>query len=321
MIVEAVGNGNWIGGFYKDGTPFPDKNNLTLSTVPAGNGSTQWMISYQVDGNTHDAVLYGSIGGINLNDLSGNLSEIRFYIRDAQGNRNIFRTIRDINVDVQAFMGSTWATLMAGSDVLVGGSLNDRLEGFAGNDSLLGGGGDDTLVGGGGHDTIDGGDGNDTLILSSFPTSVTALSNGRWRLDTVDGSVTVQNIENVQIQGQPVMPISQLLAGQGMVILSTAASGAEGDQGATALTFTVLRYGDVQNAASVGWSLEGSGSNPASGSDFLVDVLPSGTVSFAAGETSRAITVNVAADRAAELNEGFTVTLSGAQVVGAVVLD
>ncbi|WP_353861984.1 FG-GAP-like repeat-containing protein [Azospirillum formosense] len=207
-------------------------------------------------------------------------------------------------------MGSTWATLMAGSDVLVGGSLNDRLEGFAGNDSLLGGGGGDTLVGGGGHDTIDGGDGDDTLILSSFPTSVTALGNGRWRLDTVDGSVTVQNIENVQIQGQPVMPISQLLAGQGMVILSTAASGAEGDQGATALTFTVLRYGDVQNAASVGWSLEGSGSNPASGSDFLGDVLPSGTVSFAAGETSKTITVMVAGDQTVEADKHFTVSLS-----------
>jgi serralysin len=39
-------------------------------------------------------------------------------------------------------------------------------------------------------------------------------------------------------------------------------------------------------------------------------VLPSGTVSFAAGETSKTITINVAGDLADEANEGFTVTLT-----------
>ena len=38
--------------------------------------------------------------------------------------------------------------------------------------------------------------------------------------------------------------------------------------------------------------------------------LPSGTVSFAAGETSKTITVNVAGDTIVEPDEGFTVTLS-----------
>ena len=39
-------------------------------------------------------------------------------------------------------------------------------------------------------------------------------------------------------------------------------------------------------------------------------MLPSGTVSFAAGQTSQTITVNVAGDTVVEPDQGFTVTLS-----------
>ena len=38
--------------------------------------------------------------------------------------------------------------------------------------------------------------------------------------------------------------------------------------------------------------------------------MPTGTVSFAAGETSKLVTINVAGDTTVEANEGFTVTLS-----------
>ena len=75
-------------------------------------------------------------------------------------------------------------------------------------------------------------------------------------------------------------------------------------------TFTITRTGDTGSAHSVSWSLAGSGANPASASDFVGNVLPSGTVSFAAGETSKTITVNVAGDTVVESDEGFTVTLS-----------
>ena len=61
---------------------------------------------------------------------------------------------------------------------------------------------------------------------------------------------------------------------------------------------------------SVSWSLAGSGANPASASDFVGGALPSGTVSFAAGETSKTIAVNVSGDTVVESDEGFTVTLS-----------
>jgi hypothetical protein len=53
----------------------------------------------------------------------------------------------------------------------------------------------------------------------------------------------------------------------------------------------------------------GSGVDAANAADFG-GALPSGTVSFAAGETSKVVTVSVSGDTAVELDESFAVTLS-----------
>ena len=95
-----------------------------------------------------------------------------------------------------------------------------------------------------------------------------------------------------------------------LAIAATAASKAEGQSAATPFTFTVTRSGVTTGASSVNWAVTGSGAAPAMAADFVGGVLPSGTVSFAAGETSKTITVNVAGDTAVEADEGFTVTLS-----------
>ncbi|MGD9886304.1 MAG: malectin domain-containing carbohydrate-binding protein, partial [Reyranella sp.] len=85
---------------------------------------------------------------------------------------------------------------------------------------------------------------------------------------------------------------------------------AEGNGGGTAFTFTVTRTGDASGSATVSYAVAGTGSAPANAADFAGGVLPAGIVSFAAGETSKTITVSVAADSVVEANEGFTVTLS-----------
>jgi Ca2+-binding RTX toxin-like protein len=56
--------------------------------------------------------------------------------------------------------------------------------------------------------------------------------------------------------------------------------------------------------------VSGIGANPADAADFARAVLPSGTVRFRPGDTSRTITVNVRADRDQEPDERFRVTLS-----------
>ena len=89
------------------------------------------------------------------------------------------------------------------------------------------------------------------------------------------------------------------------------ASQAEGNSGSTPFTFTVTRSGDTTGTSSVAWAVTGSGGSPANAADFAGGVLPSGTLSFAAGQTSQTITVNVAGDTTVEPDEGFTVTLYG----------
>ncbi|MFM6670131.1 MAG: Calx-beta domain-containing protein, partial [Dolichospermum sp.] len=95
-----------------------------------------------------------------------------------------------------------------------------------------------------------------------------------------------------------------------LAIAATNANQTEGNSGSKAFTFTVTRAVNTTGANNVNWAVTGSGTSAANATDFVGGVLPSGTVSFAAGETSKVITVNVQGDTTVEPNEDFTVTLS-----------
>ena len=85
---------------------------------------------------------------------------------------------------------------------------------------------------------------------------------------------------------------------------------AEGTGGTRSFTFTVHRVGDLNGAGTVAFAVKGSGASPANGADFVGGVLPSGTVSFAAGQASRTVTVSVVGDSTQEANEGFEFVLA-----------
>ena len=101
-------------------------------------------------------------------------------------------------------------------------------------------------------------------------------------------------------------------------ITATDAIKLEGDTGTTAFTFTVTRSGNTSGTTTVDWAVSGSGANPANAADFDGGVLPSGQVSFAAGETSKTLTILVNGDTTVESNETFTVTLSNASAGAAI---
>ncbi|MFC5359132.1 FG-GAP-like repeat-containing protein, partial [Azospirillum himalayense] len=97
-------------------------------------------------------------------------------------------------------------------------------------------------------------------------------------------------------------------------IAATSTSQAEGNSGSTPFTFTVTRSGDTSGASSVDYRVIGSilatgSENEADAADFAGGAFPRGTVSFAAGETTKTITINVAGDTDAEVKEGFAVVL------------
>ncbi|MFL7903374.1 Ig-like domain-containing protein [Azospirillum argentinense] len=97
---------------------------------------------------------------------------------------------------------------------------------------------------------------------------------------------------------------------QWLSITPSSLSIAEGNSGSTGLTYTITRRGDTSGATTVKWQVDTTGlsGNLADAADFG-GTLPSGTITFAAGETSRTITVPISGDRQVEANERFRVLL------------
>ncbi|WP_439596674.1 Calx-beta domain-containing protein [Falsiroseomonas sp.] len=94
-------------------------------------------------------------------------------------------------------------------------------------------------------------------------------------------------------------------------LASTAASRAEGTgTGVTVYEYTVTRSGTL-SAAELSWSATGSGPAAANAADFMGNVLPSGTISFAEGQESQVLKVRVQRDATLEADEAFAITLRG----------
>jgi len=114
-------------------------------------------------------------------------------------------------------------------------------------------------------------------------------------------------------------------------IAATDAIKPEGNTGTTSFTFTVIRAGVVAGISNtLDWAVTGNGASQALPFDFVGNVYPSGQVSFAAGETSKTITVLVSGDTTVESDEGFKVTISnitgtaaiiGTEAIGTIVND
>jgi fibronectin type 3 domain-containing protein len=87
---------------------------------------------------------------------------------------------------------------------------------------------------------------------------------------------------------------------------------AEGSSGTKELRFEAVRSGDTAAAFTVDYALGPNGTAGVNASDFINSTLPSGRVSFAAGETVKTISVLIQGDEFVETNEGLAITLSAA---------
>lgn len=97
--------------------------------------------------------------------------------------------------------------------------------------------------------------------------------------------------------------------------LSSAVTQAEGNTGTTAFVWTLTLDRSGSTAAyPFTWAVVGSGSNPANAADFG-GTLPSGSGTFATGETSKTITVLVGGDTAFEPTETFLLTVNATGLV------
>ncbi len=94
-------------------------------------------------------------------------------------------------------------------------------------------------------------------------------------------------------------------------LAATDARKAEGNSGTTIFTFTFTRTGDTANAASLLWVVGASGAGSADTADFVGGALPTGSVAFAPGDTSKTISLAIAGDTLTEPDEIFTVSFLG----------
>lgn len=164
------------------------------------------------------------------------------------------------------------------------------------------------------------------FVGSAFPQGIVAFNAGEAsKLVTinVNGDLFVENPEWFTLNLSAPSAGVTIAAGSAIGVirnddsmattLSIAALSAnkpEGNSGATAFTFTVVKNGNSSTMTSVGYNVVGSGGSPASAGDFANGVLPSGLVVFAAGETSKTVTLQVAGDLSIEPDEYFQVQLS-----------
>ncbi len=176
--------------------------------------------------------------------------------------------------------------------------------------------------------------GGDVVQFLSYEGSFTAVGGAANGLTSTDIGVSQSGTEpatlSLQLKGNgsegedftwtaaTTSSFGQVNAGQNFVAPNPAgslrvrdASVAEGNSGTTALTFTVDRTGGSNGAVTADYLVSfGSGVGFASAAD--LSGTTAGTVSFAAGETSRTITIQVAADTVGEPDERFSLTLSNA---------
>jgi len=84
----------------------------------------------------------------------------------------------------------------------------------------------------------------------------------------------------------------------------------EDNAGGKAFIFNLTRSGDTTGSTTVNWGVTGGAVSPANGADFVGGLLPTGTLSFAAGETEKVIIIDVQSDTFVEPDETFNVVLS-----------
>jgi serralysin len=205
-----------------------------------------------------------------------------------------------------------------GNDSVSGNDLANVITTNGGNDTISALGGNDTIAAGSGNDTINGGTGEDTVVFGDSWSNLSWTYNvalatftfmgvliGTDTITAVERFVDSLNVERTfaSLLDPALLPaVASVAADAGQV--------AEGTDTATAVTFTITLSKAATAEETLTWTAAGTGSNAANASDFSGGL--TGTVSFAAGETTKTVTVYLNGDATFESAETFALTLSGA---------
>jgi serralysin len=267
------------------------------STVGAASGGI-----YDFTRNLHAIISIYDAAGIDTLDLSGWSTDSSISLVPGTFSSGNSMT-NNISIAYTAVIEN--AVGGAGADTIVGNAYNNTLNGGSGNDTLTGGMGNDTIIGGLGTDTA-----VFTGAISTYTVSYNAATQTFTLVSAAEGTDTITGVESFQFSDILKTAASLIPPPTTAVsIAATTASANEGNTGTTAFIFTVTLAAAATATQSVNYVVAGTGANAADAADFASAL--TGTVTFAAGEISKIVTVNVAGDTLFEQNETFSVTLSG----------
>jgi hypothetical protein len=188
-----------------------------------------------------------------------------------------------------------------------GNGLNNTLWGNKGNNVFNGGNGNDAVVGGAGTDTVVfSGNLNQYVVTYTAATLTHTFYGNDGFIDTVTGVENFQFADGTRTAAQLTISGAAPVRTAGITAVTAAAN--EGNSGTNAFTFNVSLNAAAYSTLTVNWSAAGTGASAASTADFSGAM--SGTLTFAAGESVKTITLNVVGDTTAEANETFAVSLS-----------
>ncbi|WP_054156230.1 M10 family metallopeptidase [Rhizobium sp. AAP43] len=203
-----------------------------------------------------------------------------------------------------------------GNDSVQGNSANNAITTNGGNDVIAALGGNDSIAAGAGNDTVDGGDGTDAVFFNDIWSNITWTYSVATATFTFMGALIGRDtifaverfIDSMNVERSVASLIDPSYLPAQVSVATAQAQVQEGTGTTTAVTFTVSLSKAAAAGETVSWQVAGTGTNAASSSDFSGPM--SGTVTFAAGETSKLVTIYVAADSTFEGNETFKLTLS-----------
>ncbi len=151
--------------------------------------------------------------------------------------------------------------------------------------------------------------GSGTFAPGETTKTITVLATGDTAFEpdeTFTLTVTANGLNTVTSTGT----ISNDDSSAPTLSLSSAVTQVEGNAGSATFTWTLTLNRDGSTASyPFAWAVTGSGTNAANAADFG-GTFPSGSGTFAPGETTKTITVLVAGDTAVEPDEAFTLTVT-----------
>ena len=290
----GVGDDSILGGDGADSISGDSGND----TVIAGNGADN------VSGGDGTDSLNGSDGTDTLNGDAGDDT-----LSGDSGTDSLLGGAD--NDSILGGIGNDTASGGDGTDTLNGGADNDSLSGDAGTDSLDGGDGNDSITGGSESDTINGGSGNDTSLGNDGADSILGGSGNDFLVGGGDDDTVRGNAGNDTLFGGSG---SDLLFGDAgndriqsvgsSISIANALTVTEADSGVTSVTFTVT-LAEV-SAQTITATFQTEDGTAVAGTDY---VAKTGTITFAPGQLTATLTVDVIGDTAGEAAESFFVRI------------